>query len=212
MLAGPPGVPQGRVVLRAPPEIKPAEGLNNLLMQAIPMLGSVGSMAFVAISNPTPKGMIGAGMFLLASIGFVIASGVRQRQQHAAEVVAARREYLAYLAEVRGTIRDAALAQREAAEWNFPTPQSLALLAEERSRVWERRPGGEHFLQVRMGSTPQKLCLTLEAAETAPLAQLDPIAEAEVYIAYGRARATAADGRWSPAAAVRPPAGRSRPR
>ncbi|MFN8044883.1 MAG: type VII secretion protein EccCa [Dermatophilaceae bacterium] len=176
MLAGPPAVPQGRVVLQAPPEIKPAEGLNNLLMQAIPMLGSVGSMAFVAISNPTPKGMIGAGMFLLASIGFVIASGVRQRQQHAAEVVAARREYLAYLAEVRGTIRDAALAQREAAEWNFPTPQSLALLAEERSRVWERRPGGEHFLQVRMGSTPQKLCLTLEAAETAPLAQLDPIA------------------------------------
>ena len=36
--------------------------------------------------------------------------------------------------------------------------------------------GLEHFLQIRMGSTPQKLCLTLEPAETPPLAQPDPIA------------------------------------
>jgi S-DNA-T family DNA segregation ATPase FtsK/SpoIIIE len=174
-LAGPPAVPQGRIVMQAPPEIKPGEGLNNLLMQAIPMLGSVGSMAFVAISMPG-RGYIAAGMFLIASVGFVVASGLRQRQQHATEVLAARREYLAYLAEVRGTIREASVAQREAAEWSFPPPHALGLLAEERSRVWERRPGGDHFLHVRMGTTPQKLCLSLEAAETAPLAQLDPIA------------------------------------
>ena len=173
---GPPPVPQGRIVLQAPPELRPSEGLNNLLMQGVPMLGSVGSMAFVAMSSPGARGYIGAGMFLLASVGFVVASGIRQRQQHASEVVSARREYLAYLAEVRGTIRDAARAQREAGAWNFPVPQSLGLLAEERSRVWERRPDSEHFLQIRMGSTPQKLCLTLEPAETPPLAQLDPIA------------------------------------
>ena len=174
--AGPPPVPQGRIVVQPPPEIKPGEGLNQLLMQAIPMLGSVGSMAFVAISMPGGRGLIGAGMFLIASVGFVADSGMRQRQQHTAEVISARREYLAYLAEVRGTIRDAAAVQHEAALWDYPDPSSLGLIAEERSRVWERRPGGDHFLQVRMGTTAQRLCLTLEPAETPPLAQLDPIA------------------------------------
>jgi len=171
-----PAVPSGRIVLQPPPEITPAEGLSNLLMQAVPMLGSVGSMGFVALSQPGPRGIIGAGMFLVASLGFVFASGVRQRQQHTTEVISNRREYLAYLAEVRGTVRDAASKQREAGLWNYPAPASLPLLAEERSRVWERLPKDDDFLHVRMGTTSQPLCLTLEPAETPPLAQLDPVA------------------------------------
>ena len=171
-----PSVPTGRIVLQPPPEITPAEGLSNVLMQAVPMLGSVGSMGFVAISGKGATGYIGAGMFLLASLGFVFSSGLRTRQQHNAEVISNRREYLAYLAEVRGTVRDAAAKQREAGLWNYPAPASLALLAEEKSRVWERLPKDEDFLHVRMGTTSQPLCLTLEPAETPPLAQLDPVA------------------------------------
>ncbi|CAN7386916.1 type VII secretion protein EccCa [Knoellia sp. LjRoot47] len=171
-----PAVPSGRIVLQPPPEITPAEGLSNVLMQAVPMLGSVGSMGFVALSQPGPRGIIGAGMFLVASLGFVFASGVRQRQQHTTEVISNRREYLAYLAEVRGTVRDAAAKQREAGLWNYPAPASLPLLAEEKSRVWERLPKDDDFLHVRMGTTSQPLCLTLEPAETPPLAQLDPVA------------------------------------
>ncbi|KRE43492.1 type VII secretion protein EccCa [Knoellia sp. Soil729] len=171
-----PSVPTGRIVLQPPPEITPAEGVSNLLMQAVPMLGSVGSMGFVAISGQGAKGYVGAGMFLLASLGFVFSSGLRQRQQHTTEVIANRREYLAYLAEVRDTVRDAAAKQREAGLWNYPAPASLPLLAEEKSRVWERLPKDEDFLHVRMGTTSQPLCLTLEPAETPPLAQLDPVA------------------------------------
>lgn len=169
-----PAVPSGRIVLQPPPEITPAEGLSNVLMQAVPMLGSVGSMGFVALSQPGPRGIIGAGMFLVASLGFVFASGVRQRQQHTTEVISNRREYLAYLAEVRGTVRDAAAKQREAGLWNYPAPASLPLLAEEKSRVWERLPKDDDFLHVRMGTTSQPLCLTLEPAETPPLAQARP--------------------------------------
>ena len=57
-------MPTGRIVLQPPPEITPAEGLSNLLMQAVPMLGSVGSMGFVALASPGPRGYVGAGMFL----------------------------------------------------------------------------------------------------------------------------------------------------
>src|SRR5690606_13640119 len=96
--------------------------------------------------------------------------------QHQATVVGARREYLAYLQELRGTVRTAAQAQRRRATWDNPDPRALAVVAEERTRVWERSPEDLDFLRVRIGKADQGLCLELEAPETAPLAQLDPVA------------------------------------
>ena len=176
-----PQVPTGRIVLQAPPEITPSDGASGLLLQAVPMLGSLGTIGFVAMSQSGPRAWFTAGMFLLASVGFVLASGVRQRQQHTAGVLAARREYLAYLGEVRGTIREAAGRQREAALWDYPDPAALPALAAEGSRVWERSVSDGDFLQVRMGTTAQPLCLTLEPPETAPLAQLDPVAASALH-------------------------------
>ena len=98
-------------------------------------------------------GMIAVGMFLVASLGFVGVNGWRQRSQHQATIVGARREYLAYLAELRTTVRQAARQQRRNAEWNNPDPRSLPVIAEERSRVWERQPDHADFLHVRVGQS-----------------------------------------------------------
>lgn len=176
-----PEVPSGRIVLQPPPEITPSEGASSLLMNAVPMLGSVGSIAFVALASPGVKGYIAAGMFLLASVGFVGVSGWRQKQQHSAGVSEARREYLSYLAEVRETVREAARRQRRAAQWNYPAPDALPVLCEERSRVWERAVTDEDFLRVRFGRTNQPLCISLEAPETPPMAQLDPVAASALH-------------------------------
>ncbi|MEO5608413.1 MAG: type VII secretion protein EccCa [Ornithinibacter sp.] len=176
-----PQVPTGRIVLQPPPEITPSEGASGLLLQAVPMLGSLGTIGFVAMSQDGPRAWFTAGMFLVASVGFVLASGVRQRQQHTAGVLAARREYLAYLAEVRGTIREAATRQRRASLWDYPDPASLPMIAAEGTRVWERSAADQDFLQVRMGTTAQPLCLTLEPPETPPLAQLDPVAASALH-------------------------------
>jgi S-DNA-T family DNA segregation ATPase FtsK/SpoIIIE len=176
-----PQVPSGRIVLQPPPEITPSDGASGLLLQAVPMVGSLGTIGFVAMSQSGPRAWFTAGMFLLASVGFVLASGVRQRQQHTAGVLAARREYLAYLAEVRGTIREAAGRQREAALWDYPDPAALPTIAAEGTRVWERTVSDADFLQVRMGATSQPLCLTLEPPETPPLAQLDPVAASALH-------------------------------
>ena len=176
-----PQVPSGRIVLQPPPEITPSDGASGLLLQAVPMVGSLGTIGFVAMSQSGPRAWFTAGMFLLASVGFVLASGVRQRQQHTAGVLAARREYLAYLAEARGTIRDAAGRQREAALWDYPDPAALPTIAAEGTRVWERTVADPDFLQVRMGCTSQPLCLTLEPPETPPLAQLDPVAASALH-------------------------------
>jgi S-DNA-T family DNA segregation ATPase FtsK/SpoIIIE len=131
-----PPVPGGQVVLQAPPEVQPSDGVSGMLASLIPMLGSVGSIVFVAMNQPGPRGMIAAGMFLLASLGFVGVNGWRQRAQHQASVIGARREYLAYLSDLRTSVRQAASAQRRAAEWTSPDPGSA------RSRcawTWRRR-------------------------------------------------------------------------
>ena len=63
----------------------------------------------------------------------------------------------------------------------LPRAGLAAAVAEERSRVWERLPKDDDFLHVRMGTTSQPLCLTLEPAETPPLAQLDPVAASALH-------------------------------
>jgi S-DNA-T family DNA segregation ATPase FtsK/SpoIIIE len=172
----PPAVPSGRVTVLPPPEITASDGVGGLLSSLMPMLGSVGSIVFIAMSQPGGKGMIAGGMFLVASLGFVVVNGWRQRSQRQAAVVGSRREYLAYLADLRDTVRQAAHAQRRNAQWNNPDPTALAAVAEERTRVWERQPDHGDFLYVRVGRSDQELCLTLDPPETPPLAQLDPVA------------------------------------
>jgi len=174
--AGPPPVPTGQVVMQPPPEIQPSDGVSGVLSNLVPMLGSVGSIVFISMSQPGGRGMIAGGMFLVASLGFVAVNGWRQRAQHQAQVVGARREYLAYLADLRRTVRQAARAQRRAAQWYAPDPGALPAIAEERSRAWERTPDHPEFLRARLGTGAQQLALQLEAPQTPPLAQLDPVA------------------------------------
>lgn len=172
----PPSLPNGRVVLQPPPELVPNEGGSGILTSLLPMLGSVGAIVMVTISNSGPTGFLIGGMFLLSSLGFVAVNGWRQRAQRNAEVLGNRREYLAYLSELRETVRVAARKQRRHGGWIMPAPSALPFIAEERSRVWERQPGDETFLLARIGVADQPLSLTLEAPELPPLAQLDPVA------------------------------------
>ena len=170
-----PRMPSGTVTVQAPPELMPSEGSGGLLTSALPMLGSVGAIVMVTISNQSPAGLVTGGMFLLSSLGFVAVNGWRQRSQRGAQVLSSRREYLAYLSELRETVRVAARQQRRHGNWVHPAPSTLPFIAEERTRVWERAAGDPDFLQVRVGVSDQPLCITLEAPELPPLAQLDPV-------------------------------------
>ncbi len=171
----PPRVPSGRIPVQAPPELTPGDGVSSLLSSMLPMLGSVGAIVMVTISNAGPTGFITGGLFLLSSLGFVAVNGWRQRSQRQAQILTQRREYLAYLTELRQTVRTAAKQQRRAATWINPAPSALTYLAEDRTRVWERPADDPDFMSVRVGVTDQPLCVTLEAPELPPLAQLDPV-------------------------------------
>jgi S-DNA-T family DNA segregation ATPase FtsK/SpoIIIE len=181
-----PELPTGEIVLQAPPEIEDAEGASGVLMNAIPMLGSLGSIVLVAtMGSSTPGGQgrsfLAAGMFLFATLGFIVVQLDRQRKQRTQTVTGTRTEYLRYLGTVRKIAREAAAQQRAAMLWQHPDPTSLPALAEERSRVWEHGSGDAKFLQVRYGVCTQPLSLELVPPDSAPIEQVDPAAASALH-------------------------------
>ena len=111
-----PEMPSGKIVLQPPPEIEQAEGASGVLMNAIPMLGSLGSIVLVATMGGTTGGRsyIAAGMFLFATLGFIVVQLDRQRKQRTQQVTGSRTEYLRYLSGVRKVARESADQQRRA--------------------------------------------------------------------------------------------------
>ncbi|MDN5893589.1 MAG: type VII secretion protein EccCa [Nocardioides sp.] len=172
----PPEMPTGKIELQAPPELQPHQGAGNALMMAIPMLGSVGSIVVVSSMSSATGGrsMIAAGMFLFATLGFVVIMVDRQRKQRQQQVTGSRTEYLRYLAGVRKTARDAADRQRATLGWHHPAPSALPALAEDRSRLWEHTQTDDNFLHVRYGLSSQPLSLELIPPESALVEQVDP--------------------------------------
>ena len=178
-----PELPTGQIVLQPPPQIEQHEGASGVLMNAIPMLGSLGSIVLVATmgSRTGGRSYIAAGMFLFATLGFIIVQLDRQRKQRAQQVTGSRTEYLRYLANVREVAREAADQQRRALTWHHPEPSALPSLAEERSRVWEHGSSDPNFLHVRYGVCAQPLSLELVPPESAPIDQVDPAAASALH-------------------------------
>lgn len=176
-------MPTGQIVLQPPPQLEQNEGASGVLMNAIPMLGSLGSIVLVATMGRSTggRGFIAAGMFLFATIGFIVVQLDRQRKQRTQQVTGSRTEYLRYLGTVRKVARDAADQQRRALTWHHPEPSSLPALADERSRVWEHGPSDPNFLHVRYGVCAQPLSLELVPPESTPIDQVDPAAASALH-------------------------------
>ncbi|GAA4702556.1 type VII secretion protein EccC [Nocardioides conyzicola] len=178
-----PEMPTGQLVLQPPPQIEPNEGASGVLMNAIPMLGSLGSIVLVATMGKASggRGLIAAGMFLFATVGFIIVQLDRQKKQRAQQLTGSRTEYLRYLANVRKVAREAANQQRRALTWHHPDPSALPSLADERSRVWEHGTSDPGFLHVRYGVCSQPLALELVPPESTPIDQVDPAAASALH-------------------------------
>ena len=150
------------------------------------MLGSLGSVAVMAtMGSPTSRGqersLLAAGMFLVASVAFVLAQLDRQRTRRQRRANGARTAYLRHLGTVRTIAREAAAQQRAAMLWQHPDPASLPSLAEERTRVWEHAATDSEFLQVRYGVCSQPLSLDLVAPDSAGSERVDPAAAAALH-------------------------------
>jgi DNA segregation ATPase FtsK/SpoIIIE, S-DNA-T family len=180
-----PEPPTGEIVLRAPPAIEEPEGVGGILTNAVPMLGSLGTVALMASSGSTATGqarsLAAAGVFVVATLAFVALQLDRHRRGRALASTRARTAYLRYLRTVRATVRDAADRQRAALLWVHPDPSALPALAEERSRVWESGRADARFLHVRYGVCSQPLSLRLVPPDSAAIEQADPAAASALH-------------------------------
>ena len=174
-------MPMGAVELLSPPPIpqKVGGGMAEWMM-ALPMLGGVGSMAFM-LAGPGRSSGAGAAssvMFGMSSIGMGAAQlgrmgGGERRKRLSAE----RRDYMRHLSQVRRRSRAAAGEQREALNWLHPQPFGLLSLAAT-DRLWERRPYDPDFGTVRIGTGSQQLALELKLPESQPLEDVEPLSAA----------------------------------
>jgi DNA segregation ATPase FtsK/SpoIIIE, S-DNA-T family len=183
--AGKPELPEGEILVRAPPEIEEAQGAVGILTSAIPTLGSLGVVALMATNSADGGGQVRslapAGLFVFTTLAYVVLQLDRQRQQRAQTVTRIRTAYLRYLGTVRTIARDAAAQQRAALLWLHPDPSALPALADERSRVWENGASDGQFLQVRYGVCSQPLSLELVPPDSAPIEQVDPAAASALH-------------------------------
>ena len=173
--------PQGELVLEPPPDREEAPNASNLLTSIVPMLGSVGMMAFMALSQTNnPRMLFMAGAMVFAMVSMVGMQMYRQVSTYRAKVADVRGEYLAYLADTRRVVRDTAKQHYQYLQYTLPDPDSLVLLAESGARVWGRRTQDAGFLNVRLGQSQQKLSKTLRAPEIGVLANPDVVCQSAV--------------------------------
>ncbi len=174
-----PELPSGEIVLESPPEIPEvvADSFQQTLMY-LPMLAmTVGMVAMIAGPHATPVQYLGGGAMALGMGGMMIGQMGRGKGERKLKLNGLRRDYLRYLGQARSRVRQIAAAQREALEWVSPDPRALpALLADtELRRVWERRPTGGDFGNVRIGTGTHRLAVRLVTPQTKPVEDLDPL-------------------------------------
>ena len=170
-----PVLPQGVINLQLPPDKVDEQTAGSVVGTLLPMLGSMGVMVFMAMSSANTMSLIMGGGMALAMVSMAGYNIYRQMATHRRQVDLTRREYLAYLSQMRTTVREVAYQQRRFLTWKYPEPESLVFVAEEGSRVWERGADDDGALKVRVGTSTQDLSMYLDLPEIAPMSNPDAV-------------------------------------
>ncbi|MFF3515810.1 type VII secretion protein EccCa [Streptomyces sp. NPDC002573] len=171
-----PALPEGQIDLQEPPILPEKQGGGlSMAMMYLPMGVSSGAMMLMfvqpgakAITYLTSGAMtVSMVMMLFGQLGN--SAGERKRR-----LKGARRDYLRYMTQSRRQARRTARRQREAMSWLHPDPAALWSVAMS-SRLWERRITHDDFGEVRVGTGEQRLATRLQAPQTKPIEDLEPL-------------------------------------
>ena len=177
--AGPPE-PHGEIVLESPPELPETVsggGMGQMLMY-LPMVAGAGATGLLVTgSGGQPVTYLASGMMGLSMLGMAFSGAGRGAGEKRRRLDGDRRDYQRYLEQVRARARKAAAQQRESLLWHHPDPDTLWCIPVG-TRLWERRPGDQDFLAVRVSRGPKRLAVTLVPPETKPVEDLEPISAA----------------------------------
>ncbi|ACU76707.1 cell divisionFtsK/SpoIIIE [Catenulispora acidiphila DSM 44928] len=167
-------MPSGTVVLQPPPDVPRGGGDGHWALNLLPIVAGLGSVVFFFMPGANALMMIVGGLTFASSLVFGAVTAVRQRNGGTSRLVDARRDYLRHLAQIRSEVVAATRAQKAAARYANPDPDTLWSLVALRERLWERRQSDPDFLTVRVGRGTAQLATQLVPPETAPMQELEP--------------------------------------
>ncbi|GAA5151887.1 type VII secretion protein EccC [Amycolatopsis dongchuanensis] len=171
-----PPAPADEVVIQEPPVVPEdiGGGISSVLMYAPMGLGSLAMVLMFVRPGSGVLAYIGGGLMVLSVIGMLVVQLLRSSVTHKQKLHGHRRDYLRYLAQLRGRVRRSLTQQQQAARWIHPDPRSLWSLALG-YRLWERRPTHDDFGEVRIGLGTQRSALRLVPPDTKPVEDLEPL-------------------------------------
>ncbi len=140
--------PEPVAVARPPARMR--RGAGGLIQILLPVLGSLGIVAF-AVVTPNKLFLIVACVFVAIALLTALISAWTQRRSGKLSARNQRRLYRAHLAEREERLRVLAARQREIDERLYPDPVRLVGVAAHRRYLWERRPHDADFLAFRVG-------------------------------------------------------------
>ena len=179
------------IVIPPPPRLPNRDAGTSVLASALPILGSVMSVALVAgLGGSGSRAMLGAGAFLVSSLAFLGLQADRQRRQRQRVIGESREDYLEHLSGLRRQVHLAAAAQRAAASTAHPPVSALAarVLAGTAPRVAGEPP----YLRLRSGPRPAPLSPPLLVPDGSLLRKADP-ALSDAVRRFAATHATVAD-------------------
>jgi S-DNA-T family DNA segregation ATPase FtsK/SpoIIIE len=186
-------LPRDTLQLQSPPQLPQKQSGVAALVQLLYPLGGILMTIIMITSTGTLAGhvnplMIGAEICIMPiSIGAMFLSTHIQRRAGKQAYKAERQRYKGYLESIERRLHEMVKMQTQHATRLYPDPQRLPDLAAERQVLWERRPGDDDFLHVRVGLAPTALCcqVTLQEDYRAAYA-LDLLQEArDLVTSYG---------------------------
>lgn len=171
-----PASPHGEVALQAPPTL-PRPTPRPLIQIVLPIVLVVAVVGMVVVMMRT--GMMRNPMFMLFPVMMAVSAvgmlaGSLSGGNKTAETDELRKDYLRYLGETREVVRQTAQQQRAAALWRHPAPEELPALVGT-ARMWERDQSDPDDLTLRVGPGRHSLATRLEAPDTGPVDDLEPV-------------------------------------
>lgn len=167
--------------LPPPPEVPDPEG-SSVLTTLLPLLGSLGIVAFALVVRSLVYLLVAAFM-VTAIVGGAIASRVvaRRRERHRRARV--RRDYAHRVAEARARSWRAACVARDALNGLYPDTAGLLTAVRSHGALWERRSGDADFAHVRLGlgrvPAPAPVVMDGDAGPVGAVREVDLAADAE---------------------------------
>ncbi len=172
----PPPIPDGEIAVEAPDDVARAVPTSPV-MRLLPVLMIVATAGMIALfvgsgAVRNPASLLFPAMMMVSAIGMMAHGG--RGTTRTVEVDEGRKDYLRYLARLRGEVVESACRQRESLLWQHPEPGALWTLAGTR-RMWERGASDSDFCHVRVGLGSQRSAARLGPPDVGPVDELEPV-------------------------------------